>query len=1584
MQRIYSYYRDLNMVKSTIECSWNVSPTGPLLDSLFPVRHSDVDEVYDKLVEEQVYDEIHERWSWLPTEDSDSEVIERYDDDAPLKFVQVAEAVRKAYPSKRYDRIPYRSVWTSTRIDRGGVEPEAKDGKACLGRPEVLNVLGMEDDAAEWDGLLDGLEGNSESEKLQAALVAWWLRVNVVVQIKPVETDDLYKHVDQLVGYLREALREQLDRRFVPGLLLSGSQLAVWVADHSGVLGSQTTFDIHKEPKRFIQVILGCSILPPERLGWDTTMRLCSNPSARELKYVHLFHKDVAFETYSRDTYTRHWVIEMPSNEDQNKRELFMTSRVLSRSKEGCMQGRASVVWAAWKVEDLKMPGPHKIYVLKQCWRPTKDNREAEMYPGRKEALENHIGRVYSSEDVQVDGVEINTKSFVRCDLEHLPPPERPTPDHNVKQKVRQLPRARLLWELSISDNEKYISKSPLAKEPNWRVQTRILLEDYGWPLHQFRDLSELVLVVLHAAQASQYLHMQAKTLQRDISIGNILICLDDSGHSRGCLIDLDHAMKTTDVKPTVLARAWAAPPLAYDIIQSRFEEKTNQTCTEDAAHALDYLNVAWYAYYMAILKLRPQLVEKNPITPGDLGFLEEVSEIPDYSKQKVSFGATLPFASAEVLTDMRTFYSGYFDEFTSPIVFHDIIHDLEALFWCVTYLCVSHEGPGGKPRTELQPDYIKEHPKANQDLRRISYYFFSSQNQAELAQKKSVVFQLNEYESHVVPQFHPYFEPMKGLMTQWWRILSMAYQWPIFEAAHGWLITALETAVEELKDQAPGITPEETKEVGRSRKKDLSDLAFVPGADANNDESRQSVSFVQKPSAVFHRAPAVNPANAETTDHGGPEQSISIKCDINDVYDKLVKQRVYDEISKQWSGLPTEETAGVKYDAPFVQVAEAIRKAYPSTKCDGVPYRSTWIYRHSLKPKSTDEDTILVRPDILNILGMDDDAVEWDSRMDGLNGESQLQAVAAWWLRVNVIVEIKPFEGEDLLRHVNQLVDYLREALREQLDRRFIPGLLLSGASLLFNVSLTLIQEPKRFIQVILGCSILPPERLGWDTTMRLCSSPSAPEPKYVHSFHKDVAFETYSSDNYTRHWVIEMPSNENQNKRELFMTSRMLSLSKEGCMQGRASVVWAAWKVEDLKTPGPHKIYVLQCWRPTKDAREAEMYPGRKEAFENHIGRVYSSEDVQVDGVEINTKSFIRCNLERLPPFKSSKVNRNGKREANQLQEAGSLEPYLFITTKSDKVTFESVKAVKPNWRVQTRILLEDYGWPLHHFRDLSELVLVILHAVRALQFLHMQAKTLQCDMSIGNILICLDDTGHSRGCLIDLDHAIKTTDAKPTILTLARAAPNSAAYEATKLYFNSITNKVCSDDAAVALKFLKDWSFYHEAILTLNSQLTEKDLITPGDLGFLEQIHEIPDYSTSTSQSLARGATLPFASPEVLTRMRIFSQRQEMIKSQGVIRDIIHDLEALFWCVTYICVTHQQPGGKRRTELLPDFMEEHPDANQDLRRINYYLFTSKNENELAHNKNMLFQFNEYASHVVPQFHPYFEPLKDLMKHW
>lgn len=75
---------------------------------------------------------------------------------------------------------------------------------------------------------------------------AWWLRVNVPVEIKPKNDDDITKDIFQLLGYMRQVLREQMDRLFVPGILFSKTELAVWISDRTGVLGTQSSFNIHE------------------------------------------------------------------------------------------------------------------------------------------------------------------------------------------------------------------------------------------------------------------------------------------------------------------------------------------------------------------------------------------------------------------------------------------------------------------------------------------------------------------------------------------------------------------------------------------------------------------------------------------------------------------------------------------------------------------------------------------------------------------------------------------------------------------------------------------------------------------------------------------------------------------------------------------------------------------------------------------------------------------------------------------------------------------------------------------------------------------------------------------------------------------------------------------------------------------------------------------------------------------------------------------------------------------------------------------------------------------------------------------
>jgi len=48
-------------------------------------------------------------------------------------------------------------------------------------------------------------------------------------------------------------------------------------------------------------------------------------------------------------------------------------------------------------------------------------------------------------------------------------------------------------------------------------------------------------------------------------------------------------------------------------------------------------------------------------------------------------------------------------------------------------------------------------------------------------------------------PHFHPYFNPLKELLSQWWNILLFAHQYPL-EAIHDWVLQEIDDALGHLR----------------------------------------------------------------------------------------------------------------------------------------------------------------------------------------------------------------------------------------------------------------------------------------------------------------------------------------------------------------------------------------------------------------------------------------------------------------------------------------------------------------------------------------------------------------------------------------------------------------------------------------------------------------------------------------------------------------------------------------------------------------------------------------------------------------
>ncbi|KAG6858379.1 hypothetical protein C0995_000433, partial [Termitomyces sp. Mi166 len=195
-------------------------------------------------------------------------------------------------------------------------------------------------------------------------------------------------------------------------------------------------------------------------------------------------------------------------------------------------------------------------------------------------------------------------------------------------------------------------------------------------------------------------------------------------------------------------------------------------------------------------------------------------------------------------------------------------------------------------------------------------------------------------------------------------------------------------------------------------------------------------------------------------------------------------------------------------------------------------------------------------------------------------------------------------------------------------------------------------------------------------------------------------------------------------------------------------------------------------------------------------------------------------------------------------------------------------------------------------------------------ALEFLYFQKKTLQRDISIGNVLISsINGAENTEGCLIDFDYAKVVKKTKPTFLNQASNLILDEEQEvlrgAYRFWGKKLPSRVAHALAShAALGYLLDLRTIIKVSPSSEISLSEEDI------GFLSGNNkQVPDLGDHTPQEANRSATLPFASPEVLDRdcqrifpLSLFDYEQEKNSSTGpppnvTPHDARHDLEALF---------------------------------------------------------------------------------------
>ncbi|KAF8341823.1 hypothetical protein F5887DRAFT_1076406 [Amanita rubescens] len=458
--------------------------------------------------------------------------------------------------------------------------------------------------------------------------------------------------------------------------------------------------------------------------------------------------------------------------------------------------------------------------------------------------------------------------------------------------------------------------------------------------------------------------------------------------------------------------------------------------------------------------------------------------------------------------------------------------------------------------------------------------------------------------------------------------------------------------------------------------------------------------------------------------------------------------------------------------------------------------------------------------------------------------------------------------------------------------------------------------------------------------------------------------------------HWEIDVSSRV-EGEREKVITLAAISVSRAEVMSGRATLVLR--KATPFNT---HEHYSRRPYQHAKDVSLSFMPEG--ERYPSWEDRIFSDEDIHAVDSEKDTT------LEH--PFPKEGSRKQFVEDEHRDHLKAPLDPKAKRFIYANRVALAS--------RLCTPITHTYTGWPLRHFKDLNEFLRVIRDVLLGHKHLYYKGIVLRRDIGIENVII-MSQNDETVGRLIDLDHA-KAVNSKATRMTYSVSHEDIRRLKSTLLnddyliadevlvkflkYFPGMR----STDAARVIMDTVDFWAHHFGLRTDRE-------IKLADIGWHYQVKASPDFSTHEArpghqtvrfsfvkalgllQAKNFQGALPFISVEVLDQAPIFGSPKGF--NETWCRGAINDIESLFWVLTFICLVRKGPEiNILRTELLEDSPKD-----EKLQNLLHRYFNSDDPCLIYANKRQLFTQNKRMSNdILANFHPYFEPLKNMMVQW
>ncbi|KAJ3566485.1 hypothetical protein NP233_g6974 [Leucocoprinus birnbaumii] len=271
------------------------------------------------------------------------------------------------------------------------------------------------------------------------------------------------------------------------------------------------------------------------------------------------------------------------------------------------------------------------------------------------------------------------------------------------------------------------------------RTLVRIIFNIRGVTIREFANKKELLMGFKGALEEHELCYRHG-IIQRDISAGNIII-----NDGRGHLIDFDHS-KITDKLDTLRREsghkipqrrrdAWLQdfPANVVDLVEELFQEEADA-----------YLAAKYYTKLGQV---------DEPSSFADIGWPEELYNIPLFGSCKAGPG---------YVTGTPPFMSGWLNSHLDHP--HTAVQDTECFLWVFGYLALKYSGPG-QIRT------------MSSELTAFFEGLFSGDNESQ--EMKLKILQEKQELENLLIHFSPYFEDLKDLIREWWKVLNLAYRFP-------------------------------------------------------------------------------------------------------------------------------------------------------------------------------------------------------------------------------------------------------------------------------------------------------------------------------------------------------------------------------------------------------------------------------------------------------------------------------------------------------------------------------------------------------------------------------------------------------------------------------------------------------------------------------------------------------------------------------------------------------------------------------------------------------------------------------------